>query len=303
MMFHEGELRMQEEAGVLEPARRVGGSIRDWIPEPAKAFLEEQPLIIAGADAGDGRVWASPLCGEPGFLSAPDERSARIGALLPPEDPLAASVQPGLRVGLLAIEFATRRRMRLNGTVREVGEDGFTVGAEQVYANCPKYIQARIVEPAGSKSLAQRQSGDGLLIGRELTERQAEWLSSADTFFIATRHPREGADVSHRGGPPGFIRVENRRTLRFPDYAGNAMFNTLGNLWSAPEAGLLFLDFERGDVLQLTGRGAVEPTADSRPAFAGAERVVRFDVEEVRQWRGSLRWKWRFRGYSPFLPH
>ncbi|MCZ8519956.1 pyridoxamine 5'-phosphate oxidase family protein [Paenibacillus sp. KR2-11] len=293
---------MQERAGVAEIARKVGGGIRRTIPAPAKLFLEAQPLLLAGAAAGDGRVWASPLSGSPGFLSVPDERTMRVGALPLPQDPLGPVLLPGARAGFLAVEFATRRRMRLNGMVTQIDEAGFAVSAEQVYANCPKYIQLRTwVEEeegrGGGPPKAKRPQA-----ARELSAAQAAWLGSADTFFIASRHPGEGADVSHRGGAPGFVRVTNGRTILFPDYAGNAMFNTLGNLLVSPEAGLLFLDFERGDVLQLSGRASVEENGDSPADFPGAERVVRFELDEVRHTRGALPLKWKFGGYSPFLP-
>ena len=90
-----------------------------------------------------------------------------------------------------------------------------------------------------------------------LDARTRALVAGADTFFIATWHPGGGADASHRGGRPGFVRVLDDRTLEFPDYPGNNMFNTLGNLVGHPRAGLLFVDFERGDLLQLTGRAKI----------------------------------------------
>lgn len=90
-----------------------------------------------------------------------------------------------------------------------------------------------------------------------LTERQQDWITAADTFFIGSAHVQAGTDASHRGGNPGFVQVHDSRTLRWPDYAGNNLFNTLGNLNVEARAGLLFLDFEHGHTLQLTGSATV----------------------------------------------
>jgi hypothetical protein len=80
------------------------------------------------------------------------------------------------------------------------------------------------------------------------------WIFGADTFFVASAHPEQGVDASHRGGLPGFVQVLDQHRLRIPNFLGNSMFNTLGNFVSYLDAGLVFLDFDRSQVLQLSGR-------------------------------------------------
>ena len=77
-------------------------------------------MVVVGSVGVDGRVWASQLVGEPGFVRALDERTVRIDATPVPGDPLAEVLQgAGTQVGMLAIDLATRRRLRLNGEGRE----------------------------------------------------------------------------------------------------------------------------------------------------------------------------------------
>jgi len=128
-------------------------------------------------------------------------------------------------------------------------------------------------------------------VSRRLDSAQQSRIANADTFFIGTFHPQAGADASHRGGFPGFVRVTAGDQISFPDYPGNTMFNTLGNLRVNPRAGLLFVDFTTGDVLQLTGRARV-----------GDDFVVTFDLDEVRETRGATRLRFVLVEYSPANP-
>jgi ferredoxin-NADP reductase/MOSC domain-containing protein YiiM len=131
-------------------------------------------------------------------------------------------------------------------------------------------------------------------------------IAGADTFFIASQASGTGAstdgiDVSHRGGPRGFVIVAHESLLLFPDYAGNGMFNTLGNLQLDPRSGLLFIDFETGDTLQMTGEAEVLWDAHHTNRFPGAERVVAFRIEETLHIERALPLAWRFRDASPAL--
>lgn len=295
--FHTGELAVQERAGVRDQADRVGRGIHPAIPPPAREFLSAQPLAILGAMAGDGRVWASPLSGDPGFMAAVDAHSVAIDARPPAGDPLAAGLDQETGVGLLVMDPATRRRLRLNGTARLRPGGGLLLRAAQVYANCPKYIQAR------EWYMAQDPAGPGQpRRSFSLDREQRRWIAGADTFFIASHHPEAGADASHRGGNPGFVQVLDARRLAWRDYPGNNMFQTLGNLWASPRAGLLFLDFERGHSLQLTGSARV--VWDGRRAAASdtVERRVEFEIETAVQIAAATRLRYRFMGYSPFNP-
>ncbi len=126
---------------------------------------------------------------------------------------------------------------------------------------------------------------------RRSTSVSRATVARADTFFIASFHPEGGADASHRGGRPGFVRVLGPDRLAFDDYPGNGMFNTLGNLLAYTRAGLLFLDFEKGDVLQLTGQARVEP-----------DFSVAFHVDEVRDTPGQTPLRYRLVEPSPSNP-
>ena len=268
--FHPGELAVQERAGVRERASRVGSSIAAEIPPVARAFLEERPWIVLGAADRQGRPWASLVAGPAGFARVTGPREVCLARI--PGEPLDASLGPGTVVGLLAIDPSSRRRMRVNGTLA-AAEGAVVLHADQVYSNCPKYIHPR------TDSLRDHPPGVALTAAG-LADPQREWIRRADTFFIATVNPGEGADASHRGGPPGFVDVEGDR-LRWPDYAGNMMYNTLGNIERYPRAGLLFVDFERGARLMLTGRARIDWDAASAARVPGAQRVVELDVEEV----------------------
>jgi predicted pyridoxine 5'-phosphate oxidase superfamily flavin-nucleotide-binding protein len=293
-VYHPGERSVQERAGVREMAERIGRSIGSTIPPAARNFLRSQSLVVVGSVDSGRRVWASLLTGVPGLVQAVDEHTVRINARLAAGDPLGDNLVANRQVGLIAIEFATRRRMRLNGTA-EVGADGaITIHAQQVYSNCPKYIQARRWRgrppEADSTPTVRRQS--------TLAQDQERWIREADTFFIASHHPEGGTDASHRGGLPGFVRVLSEDRLVWPDYAGNAMFQSLGNIAVNPQAGLLFIDFERGRTLQLTGRAHILWDPERAAEFVGAERLVQFDVDEVVEIDGAHSLEWRFLDYS-----
>ncbi|MFP2904030.1 pyridoxamine 5'-phosphate oxidase family protein [Pyxidicoccus sp. 3LFB2] len=299
--FHRGELAIQAREGTVREAERVGRSIGSTFPPPARDFLRTQCMVVVASRLPDsGQVWASLLTGAPGFASVRDADSLVVLAEPVPGDPLQPVLREEADVGLLAIELATRRRMKARGRAEPRPEGGFVLWPRSVYALCPKYIQARQVEPP--PDAASPLEAGVAYAGVALTEAQQRWLARADTFFIATHTEEGGADASHRGGNPGFVRVHDARTLEFPDYAGNNMFNTLGNLALDARAGLLLIDFEGGGTLQLTGtaRATWEPERLSR--HAGAKRVVDFHVEEVRELRDVTALRWRFLDYSRFNP-
>src|SRR6266700_105526 len=192
--YHEGELTVQAQAGVQIEASRINKSIRSTTPPIAQTFLRSQQLVIVSTIDAESRVWASLLTGEPGFLKALDEQTIEISARPLPGDPLVENIQVGGAIGLLAIDLATRRRMRVNGRIEQI-QGSIVVHTQQVYANCHKYIQVRSLHtedvPAQPVSVRRTQ---------QLTDDQQQWIERADTFFIASYHADGGADASHRGG-------------------------------------------------------------------------------------------------------
>ena len=272
--FHEGELEVQRRAGVERNAERICNSIHAEIPELARRFAGEREFLLLGAADAAGRVWATLLRGPRGFLTVPGDNILRVAALPRPDDPLAATLSEPTDVGTLLIDPATRRRMRLNGRSRPHGADGLEITAREVYANCPKYIHQRAVQlPEATSSQAAKSD--------RLSPDQVAWLSAADTLFLATRHPEAGADVSHRGGERGFVKVPSADRLLIPDYAGNMMFNTLGNVAADARAGLLLVDFETGRTLQLSGAAQVQWDPALVRTLPGAERALELQVESV----------------------
>lgn len=261
MDYHAGELAVQHRAGVIGPAFDT----EPWMPPAAREFLHAQPWIALGAEDGDGRVWASLLYGSPGFITTPEPDVVHIAAAPLAGDPLAGALDGP--VGGLALEPSTRRRMRLNGDAATTA-GGTTIWLAQVYSNCPKYIATREV---------------GAVAPRAEAKPDAELIAAADTAFVATRGP-DGFDVSHRGGRPGFLRLVDEHTIEWPDYQGNRMFNTLGNITADGGCGLTVVDPEDGTTLYLSGRAEV---------LWDRERSVRLSIAAAVRLKHAAPLRWR----------
>ncbi|WP_334188158.1 2Fe-2S iron-sulfur cluster-binding protein [Noviherbaspirillum sp.] len=304
--FHQAELAIQERLGVrakLHQGARAG--IRNYMPDQHRTFFAQLPFLLTGAVDEDGQPWASMLVGRPGFIASPDATQLRIDARPLAGDPLSGALRTGSHVGLLGIEPPTRRRNRMNGVVTASDDHGLTVHVQQSFGNCPQYIQSRdfrfIADPASPACSAT------VLRSAALDDADRALIRSADTFYIATANMRadagraKGADVSHRGGRPGFVRIDDARTLTTPDFLGNYFFNTIGNLQVEPRAGLLFIDFDGGDLLYIACEAEIIWEGPEVAAFAGAERLVRFHLREVIRVRDSLPLRWSGIAYSPML--
>lgn len=294
-LFHQGEIAVQTRAGVADRAARSGAhSIRNHLIEQHQDFYPLLPMVFAGYLDAEGRPWASVLTGTPGFSSAVGDKRLRIDAVAAPGDPIADVMSEGLAIGLLGLEWGTRRRNRMNGIVRDVDAGGFAVDVIHAFGNCPKYIQTR-------QAVGPTASGVGPAEFRNtLNAADRTLISRADTFFIATA-ASGGSDVSHRGGKTGFLRPDARGALIWPDYSGNNFFQTLGNIETNPIAGLLIPDWESGAVLQMTGQAEIRWDQASRASMPGAKRVVAFTPQDILMTRGVLPDRWEVIEMSPFL--
>jgi predicted pyridoxine 5'-phosphate oxidase superfamily flavin-nucleotide-binding protein len=284
--FHGGEREAQDRAG----GGAAGGAIRDFMPEQHRRFFEALPFVVVAA-AGPGGPVATVWTGAAGFVRSPDPRTLQITPATGPQDPAdpaGPAFVPGAAFGLLGIELATRRRNRANGVITAAGPHGLIVSIRQGFGNCPQYIHPReVVAAAPDPAPAERFDG--------LAPDAAAAIARADTFFVATAarttEPTGGVDVSHRGGPPGFVAIDGD-VLTVPDYPGNRYFNTLGNLVSEPRAALLFVDFARGDLVHLQGVVEIQWQGPEVSALPGAERLWRIHVERGWRRRGALALRW-----------
>ncbi|MBN6772232.1 pyridoxamine 5'-phosphate oxidase family protein [Pseudomonas granadensis] len=294
--WHAGEQQLQAHVGVAERMEAFGRKvIRNWMPDQHREFYRQLPFMLLGAVDAQGRPWASVLEGEPGFADSPDPEHLHFTSHPAADDP--AQLRNGEPIGLLGIELHTRRRNRLNGHVANLTADGFELSVDQAFGNCPQYIQLRQFQRV---PLSDPQTRPAQHLN-SLDEAASALITSADTFFVASYVDVDGqrsVDVSHRGGQPGFVRIEGNR-LTIPDFAGNLHFNTLGNLLLNPKAGLLFIDFSTGDLLHLSGRTEILLEDPQIEAFQGAERLWTFEVEQVVRRPAALALRWRFDGMSP----
>jgi predicted pyridoxine 5'-phosphate oxidase superfamily flavin-nucleotide-binding protein len=312
--FHEGEQRLQTLTGRRDKMEALGRSfIRDHMPDQHRAFFAQLPFIVVGGMDERHQPWATLWAGPPGFMHSPEPTVLRIDRPCQCEgDPLAghwaghwaSPSADGAPIGLLGIEPHTRRRNRLNGTLhRGDGDESWHVRVRQSFGNCPKYIRTRLLSWRGLADLPQSPVSTAPQVQHHtgpLSDQARALIAQADTFFLASSSPHagqagqqraDGVDVSHRGGEPGFVRIEERKeepqegekighTLLVPDYTGNFMFNTLGNILLQPRIGLLFIDFDRGDMLWLAAHGEVDLDSPRIAEFPGALRLLRVQVDE-----------------------
>jgi predicted pyridoxine 5'-phosphate oxidase superfamily flavin-nucleotide-binding protein len=295
--FNPDELAAQ----VLAGGGPRGSGIREFMPEPHRHFFAQLPYLFVGAIDAAGWPLATLLTGHPGFVQSPDPGTLQIAA--PPDagDPAAEALVPDRDIGILGIDFSTRRRNRANGRILSREAGGIRVAVNQSFGNCPQYIQKRTI--ASSRVESTEIMSNPVESFDHLDAAAQAAIERADTFFVASRSragngAAYGADISHRGGRPGFVRVDGD-LLTIPDFRGNRYFNTLGNLIAESRASLLFVDFETGDLLQLQGTAQVDWNDAVAQQFAGAERLWRFHV--ARGWRRKTTspLRWSFVEYAP----
>lgn len=294
-VFHPGELEVQERAGVRERAAKVGRILGDRVGIEEAAFLSEQRLVVLASIDSDGRPWASPMTGSPGFVRVEDPTRVTLAGAIAPHDPIRENLRNPGPLAVLAIELETRSRYRVNG-VGELAPDGTVrLAVREAFGNCRKYIQVRELRAGGVDASARPK------VTAALDEDQRLFLGAADTVFLATI-AETGADASHRGGNPGFVRVGEDGTVTLPDYVGNNMFQSLGNVAANGRAGLLAVEFTTGRTLQLTGRASIDWEPEHAHAIPGAQRLLAIVPERVVDTDSALGVRGRLIEPSPFNP-
>jgi uncharacterized protein len=300
--FHEGELEVQSLVGESQMAERNGVLIADRIIGGARPFLQQQSMVVFASQDRGHHLWSSIVFGRPGFMRSEDGYAVDFdlsNVALQEKDPLWANIEVNSSAGMLAIDLATRRRIRINGLMSRPRENSLRLGVQESYPNCPKYITRRQLKTVSTELTESLPATTGAALGPD----QQGTLTRADVLFVATAHPTRGADASHRGGAPGFIEVLDDRTLRIPDYSGNSMFNTLGNLRVNARAGIIVPDFERGRTLQLTGTAEILWNQDD-PAdrTGGTHRFLSFRITQWLELPLPAGVKTEFLDYSPHNP-
>lgn len=298
--YHRGEIAVQELLGERSQAVLNGRVISSVIPAPARPFVGQQSCVAIGWLDTSGDPWASLVVGEPGFASCDQDGTAltirTTGGIVHPssfhDDVLAAGA-----LGMLFIDLATRRRLRVNGVVDRSTARALRVAVEQAFPNCPKYIQRRErVDAATLVSPATTSRGLGAPAHLE------SWLSRTDTAFVASVGPEGRIDCSHRGGRRGYMRLDGDAVV-VPDYPGNSMFCSLGNMTVEPRAGLVLVDFDAQQQLHLSGDVSVEMArTDPTEPTGGSGRwwTLRPRKWAVSPLAGATHW--RLVDESPFNP-
>lgn len=304
--FHAGEIAVQETTGERPAAELNGRVIQDRVPPPAVPFVAQQRMAILAREDAEGRLWAGIVFGPEGFATVSDDR---CGLMLAPEGAAAmaeggplAGMAAGDLLGGLFLETATRRRLRVNGTIAKADGTRLRVDIAEAYPACPKYIQRRTMEAPSDSA------GDGaatIQTGTDLTDDLRAWIAGTDTLFVASGPCGQRLDVSHRGGEPGFVRLLDGH-LRVPDYPGNSMFNTLGNFHLDPRAGIVFPDFSSGRQLSMTGTATLHvqgpANGDPNGSTGGTDRWWDFAPEAWTVATPAVPRRWTEAEPSPFNP-
>ena len=299
--WHAGEKLLQQKLGVADKMEAVGRRVvRDFMPDQHRAFYAQLPFIVLGSVDAEGDAWATFLEGRPGFMASPSPTVLDIQARPSAQDPAAAGMVAGAPVGLLGMELHTRRRNRMNGVLTPLA-DGWRVEVDQSFGNCPRYIQLRDFSFEREPQAAHVDQVEPMTT---LDAAARDLISQADTFFVASYVDLDEArqvDVSHRGGKAGFVRVNQDGSLTVPDFDGNLFFSTLGNIVLNGRAGLMFVDFDKGDVLQMSGEAELILESPEIAAFQGAERLWTFRPRKIVRRPGALALRWRFQqdAWSP----
>lgn len=294
--FHAGERAVQERLGETDGADANGRVISDRILPGARPFIAAQSVVVVASADATGAPWASLWCGRPGFVRAGEHHlDIDLDALVHDHgDPVWQHLEEDPRLGLLFIELGSRRRYRINGRVSRAGTR-LRLDVAEAFPNCPRFLHRRIPHLGEPRAAVDRWGPP--------TAADRATLATADTWFVATSNPEGHLDASHRGGRPGFVELLADGHLRIPDYPGNHLYNTLGNLVRDPRVALIVPDFAANTVHQISGVADIawaEPDPAGRSAGTGRFWTVR---PERHRWAElPLGIAWETLEASPFSP-
>ncbi|KAB8274441.1 hypothetical protein BDV30DRAFT_208999 [Aspergillus minisclerotigenes] len=315
--WHDGEIQMRS-------LLRIPPIINPTVPSlsyGATYLLLNSPLLAIGAVDREGRPWSTLWGGEVGFAKPTSQSKIEIRTPVDSKhDPLAdillhnSSGESGQLVSGLVVDLATRKRAKLfgrkiTGSIQvdeenridssRVGFAHLLVQIEASLGNCPKYINIRNITPALPTPRLISESP-------QLPSGALKLLDHADTLFISSRHGDVDMDTNIRGGPPGFVRVisnePNGAVFAYPEYSGNRLYQTLGNLQTTPLAGFVFPDFETGDALYVTGQTEVLVGKEAAALLPRSNLAVKVTVTAARYVEQSLSFRGVAGAKSPYNP-
>ena len=303
--YHHGELAAQDKAGTRGAASELAAGKRSALNFLANhdAFLAAQSFAAMSiVDLSTGNVWLTPLFAKAGDLRAVTENEIVISPHSIPDNDVLNAVESGTPFSLLGIDLNRRIRHRINGVALGFAENddrGLYLQVNEYTPNCPKYINRReiILDANNVESINRKAKREERT---SLTEEDQGFIQAMDTLWIGSYAPDIGADCNHRGGKPGFIRVTSPTTIEWPEYRGNGMFFTSGNLEVNDRAGVTVVDFETGSMIQMTGRALVDWEHDGR--YEGASRAIVFHIERLVRTDNVTSHRWKRLDYSPYNP-
>lgn len=327
MPWHEGEDKMHR----LTKVEKQENPNSPYLTPGASHMLQRALLLALGTVDEKGRPWATvwgggtPLA-QPvaesviGIRTMVDNKTDPVvGLLFGGKDhrEVVKEQGAGRMISALTIDLEKRKRVKLYGRMIagalgrigpendqeaaiSVGQAQLVVKIEQSLNNCPKYLNCKRIYSA---------LPEPKLISESLTlpQQALNLIAKADTLFISSCDHDKDMDMNIRGGPPGFVRVQSNdgsgTVLVWPEYSGNNLYQTLGNLQSSPKAGLVFPDFETGDVVYVTGDTEVLVGKQASAILPRSNLAVRLSLTGARFVQRGLPFRGESLERSPYNPN
>ena len=251
-LYHEGEKYIQSLMDVGDKAESLSAMIQNEIPSDASDFLKSLRFGVIALSIDNQEVYTTLVYSDSCFIT--EERKDKIRISLKYHDyiPEEFFEVEDVNIGFIGLDFEKAMRVRINGFAK-VERKNISLRVQEIYANCPRYIHKRVLQPK-LKDLGE----SSIVRDTKMSAECMEVIKKADTFFLASSHTVKGVDVSHKGGKAGFVTPLSSSRLIFEDVPGNNMFNSLGNIHTNPFVSLLFTDFEKGDSYHLQGKAEIK---------------------------------------------
>lgn len=319
---HKGELLLQDRRNTPEELRAaIPQYINSDMPQQHADFFAGLSCLPLATLDQRGRPWVSILVtrsdDDPSVgIQVSGDNTTNVVAETSPFDPFARALRqapvPAGKARLFAgvgIDFSNRRRNKIAGSIShaavdEAGRIRLRLLSDQHLGNCPKYITMRQLTHMRRRAVLSFDRFDKCTSA--LPADAKALVDRASTAFLATRHiAQSNADgtqtdmgVNHRGGAPGFVRIHEEidgdqvtTYLVLPDHSGNRFYQSLGNIETDPQVGLVFPDFTTGDVFHVTGEAENLFDDDAEALMPRVRLVTRIKVTGAVLVRSGLNLK------------